>query len=124
MCWCGFGRRLWRFSGRGEGKRTAFPNALLIPDAVGAADPGLLHPDSQVFTDETDGLNDGEVGVPLAAPGASDFSDCPKGAGGHLVGQSEIIAPQRRRTGDNGDEHSRTDSGAAGAPETAGASGN
>ena len=64
MCWCGFGRRLWRFSGRGEGKRTAFPNALLIPDAVGAADPGLLHPDSQVFTDETDGLNDGEVGVP------------------------------------------------------------
>ena len=82
-----------------------------------------LHLHAEALFYKVDGGEDGEEGIPLAAPGPADLADAPKRACGHLMGEGEWLHCQGRGLGDDGDKHAGADPCPAGAPEAAGTAG-
>ena len=104
-------------------ERAAFPDALIVLGRIAADDIVLFHFNAEVLLYEVDGGEDGEEGVPLAAPGPADLADATKRACGHLVGEGKWLDRQGRGLGDDGDEHAGADPRPARVPEAAGATG-
>ena len=106
------------------GKRAAFPDTLVVLLGITADDLMRIHLHAKVLFYKVDGGEDGEEGIPLAAPGAANLTDAPKGLRCHLVGECKWLHGQRRGLGDDGDEHAGADPRPACAPKAAGAAGN
>ena len=106
------------------GEWTALADALVVLRRIVADDIMRFHFNAEVLFNKVDGGEDGEEGIPLAAPGPADLADAAKRACGHLMGEGKRLHGQGRGFGDDGDEHAGADPRPARAPEAAGAAGN
>ena len=76
-----------------------------------------------MFRRKIDSCKDRQVGIPLAAPGATHFTDTVQGFGCHLITQPPRLYRKRCGAGGNGHKLACTDTGTAGTPESAGTAG-
>ena len=105
------------------GKGAAFSQALAVAAAVGTDGDRPRHLHAQVLPDKVHSGQNGQPGVPLAAPGAAHFADAVQGPGGHLVAQPPGLPGQRRGRCHDGQKLPCADPRPAGAPEAAGPAG-
>ena len=80
--------------------------------------PRHLHPEP--LPDEVHGGQNGQPGIPLAAPGAAHPADAVQGPGGHLIAQPPRLLGQWGRLCGDGQKLTCTDPRPAGPPEATG----
>lgn len=107
----------------GNGERTAFSNALVVPAGEMADYLRPFHLHAKVLLGEVNGRQERQVGIPLAAAWTANLSDLIQRLGRHPVGEAPRLLGQRCGLGDDGDEHPGADGSTASAPESAGSAG-